>query len=362
MAMKEIGIFRALDSNTGWFELDVSTVLQRVIDAASDVLGNDPPENRVYLIDNPQPATKAKRVGRVVVESVEDDDEVYEVTPADHVLNEIDDGAAGILGTETEINRRPKGDPGRWVIQALIFGKDEYTLDQAREWIANNENYGDYGFEETDKAWHFRQYDRKWFDMFRIITVATGVSEVYAQISEEEDRDLAEKCFVSQLEKYDSVHEMNQMIASRGLSLIVPDNPVEKTDEGEDEERFILGLVLEPTMGAGVPFKPDTQDDVYTDKTIRQAAHGWMENYGAVDLMHNWKELGRDNVRILESYIAPIGFKIGEGEEAYKILKGTWLLALRVVNDELWAAVQSGDLGAYSIGGVAERTELEDRG
>lgn len=360
MAFHEIGIFKALDSNTGWFELDVSTVLQRVIDAASDVLGNDPPDNRVYLIDNPQPETRARRVGRVMVENVEDDGEIYEVTPADHVLNEIDDGAAGILGTETNLNRQPNGEAGRWVIQAVIFGKDEFTLDQSREWIANNENYDDFGYEETDKAWHFRQYDRKWFDMFRIITIGNGVSAVHAQIAKTDDQDLAEKLFKIQLEKHESVREMNRLIAKRGLTLLMPDEPVEKSDddEQEEEERFILGLVLEPTMGPGVELKPDTQDDVYTAKTVRDAAHGWMENHGAVDLMHNWRELGRDHVRILESYIAPVSFKTGTGEQGYKVLKGAWLLALRIVDDDLWAAIKSGDLGAYSIGGVAERTEL----
>jgi hypothetical protein len=84
-----------------------------------------------------------------------------------------------------------------------------------------------------------------------------------------------------------------------------------------------------------------------------------MENHGLVDLMHSWEALGKDNVRVLESYLAPSTFKIGVGEDEQKVIKGSWLVALRIVNDALWAAIKEGKLGAYSIGGVANRTPLD---
>ena len=54
---------------------------------------------------------------------------------------------------------------------------------------------------------------------------------------------------------------------------------------------------------------------------------------------------------MLESYLAPTDFTIGE----LAVRKGTWLLAVRVLSDELWERVKSGDLTGFSIGGSARR-------
>jgi len=58
-----------------------------------------------------------------------------------------------------------------------------------------------------------------------------------------------------------------------------------------------------------------------------------------------------DQVKVLESYLAPTDFTIGE----LTVRKGTWLLAVRVLSDELWDRVKTGDLTGFSIGGSARR-------
>jgi hypothetical protein len=40
------------------------------------------------------------------------------------------------------------------------------------------------------------------------------------------------------------------------------------------------------------------------------------------------------------------------------VIKGSWLLGIRVVDDALWAACKAGKLGAYSVGGDAVRTPV----
>ena len=60
---------------------------------------------------------------------------------------------------------------------------------------------------------------------------------------------------------------------------------------------------------------------------------------------------GRALVKVLESYLAPTDFTIGE----LAVRKGTWLLAVRVLSDELWERVKTGDLTGFSIGGSARR-------
>jgi hypothetical protein len=44
-----------------------------------------------------------------------------------------------------------------------------------------------------------------------------------------------------------------------------------------------------------------------------------------------------------------------EGIEARTIDQGTWLLAMRILDDKLWAQGKNGELTALSIGGSAVR-------
>lgn len=109
-----------------------------------------------------------------------------------------------------------------------------------------------------------------------------------------------------------------------------------------NDERFVLGIVLEPEV-------VDAQGDIYSDEEIRAAAHRFMEDFGGLGLMHRLRVNGQ--VKVLESFLAPTNFTIGE----LAVRKGTWLLAVRVLSDELWERVKSGDLTGFSIGGSARR-------
>lgn len=108
------------------------------------------------------------------------------------------------------------------------------------------------------------------------------------------------------------------------------------------DERYVLGIVLEPEV-------VDAQGDIYSSEEIRVAAHRFMEEFGGLGLMHRLRV--NDQVKVLESYLAPTDFSIGD----LTVRKGTWLLAVRVLSDELWERVKSGDLTGFSIGGSARR-------
>ena len=109
-----------------------------------------------------------------------------------------------------------------------------------------------------------------------------------------------------------------------------------------NDERYVLGIVLEPEV-------VDAQGDIYSADEIRAAAHRFMEEFGGLGLMHRLRV--NDQVKVLESYLAPTDFTIGE----LTVRKGTWMLAVRVLSDELWDRVKSGDLTGFSIGGSARR-------
>lgn len=114
-----------------------------------------------------------------------------------------------------------------------------------------------------------------------------------------------------------------------------------------DEERFVLGVVLEPDT-------VDSQGDTYTAEEVRQAAHVFMEEFGSIGLMHRMK-LG-DDVKVLESYIAPEDVDVGGSQ----VKKGTWLLGVRVLSDRLWKMVKAGELTGFSIGGDARRIPVDE--
>lgn len=56
-------------------------------------------------------------------------------------------------------------------------------------------------------------------------------------------------------------------------------------------------------------------------------------------------------VKILESYLAPTSFAL----DGTQVRKGTWLHAVRVLDDDLWGQIKSGELTGLSIGGSAVR-------
>jgi len=116
----------------------------------------------------------------------------------------------------------------------------------------------------------------------------------------------------------------------------------EAAEAAAPEERFVLGIVLEPET-------VDSQKDIYSAEEVRQAAHKFMEEFGNVGLMHKVNVNGK--VKILETYLTPCDCTIGKQD----VKEGTWMLAVRVVDDELWKAVKSGDLAGFSIGGSAIR-------
>lgn len=66
------------------------------------------------------------------------------------------------------------------------------------------------------------------------------------------------------------------------------------------------------------------------------------------------RELVNGRVKILESYVSPAEFEI----DGTKLKKGTWLLAVRVLDDDLWRQVKAGEISGLSIGGSALRSSV----
>jgi site-specific DNA-adenine methylase len=109
-----------------------------------------------------------------------------------------------------------------------------------------------------------------------------------------------------------------------------------------DDEHYVLGIVLEPDV-------VDAQQDIYSANEVRDAAHKYMAEFQNRGLMH--KEIVNGKVDLLESYLAPADFTIGDQH----VKKGTWVMAVRVKDAKLWGECKSGGLTGFSIGGSANR-------
>lgn len=111
--------------------------------------------------------------------------------------------------------------------------------------------------------------------------------------------------------------------------------------EEVEEQRTVLGIVLEPET-------VDAQGDIYSEEEIEKTAWKFMERYQQFGLQH--EEL-RQDILPLESYLAPCDFELN----GQVIKKGTWLLRVRVLDENIWKKVKSGELTGFSIGGSAVR-------
>lgn len=100
---------------------------------------------------------------------------------------------------------------------------------------------------------------------------------------------------------------------------------------------------------AGVVYEPDTEDaqgDFANAGEIRKAAYRYMAESGRFKVMH---KSGTDGVRLLENYIAPVTFKMGN----QMIRKGSWVMVLKVLDADLWKQVKDGKITGFSMGGRA---------
>jgi hypothetical protein len=104
-----------------------------------------------------------------------------------------------------------------------------------------------------------------------------------------------------------------------------------------DEKQIVYGPVL-------IPGEPDHDGDVVSIDKIEQVAHDFAEKYGNIDLMHSLNNVGK----MVETYLSPIDLTFGE----ITVPKGSWMMGVRVTDEESWEAVKSGALTGFSIMGI----------
>lgn len=112
------------------------------------------------------------------------------------------------------------------------------------------------------------------------------------------------------------------------------------------EDRLVYGVVLQPTV-------VDSQGDVAPEEEIEKAAHRFMTDFRQHDVQHS-EELA-DGIVPVESWIAPADMIIG----GQPVAKGSWIMTVKVENDDVWGKIKKGEITGFSIGGSAVRIPQE---
>lgn len=121
--------------------------------------------------------------------------------------------------------------------------------------------------------------------------------------------------------------------------------PLMKRDE---EKRLVYGVVLEPNV-------VDGQGEWERAETIERVAHRFLAKFNrTTELGLQHTIFGEIGVELVESYIAPQDLDFdGELDADSIIRKGSWVMVVRVLDEDLWRAVKEGGITGFSIGGVA---------
>ena len=114
----------------------------------------------------------------------------------------------------------------------------------------------------------------------------------------------------------------------------------------EDEfDGIVLGIVSEPGT-------IDAHGDEITKEAIEEACWDYNMNSMHAKLSHRF-DLGKDDVKVLESYIAPSDFEV----KGRTIKEGTWLWRCKIENPKLKKAVKDGTIKGLSLGGYIVEAE-----
>lgn len=115
-----------------------------------------------------------------------------------------------------------------------------------------------------------------------------------------------------------------------------------------DEKRLLTGVVLEPDS-------VDAHYDTIPADVIETAAHEFLAEYNKSTTLGLQHEDMEPPLELVESWIVPIDLVLGNTT----VKKGSWVITVKVNDDELWQAVKDGKYTGFSIGGLATVENLE---
>jgi hypothetical protein len=135
---------------------------------------------------------------------------------------------------------------------------------------------------------------------------------------------------------------------------------VEKTDwqietsilkTGEEEQ--LVTYVVYPAQPVTWS---DSQGDWVAPQNIAKMAHDWLEKSQRFDLHHIITDVSKDDVQVVENWIAPVDIQwpLPNGDNKL-VTKGSWVQTVHIKSPDLWQRVKNGEFQASSIRGTGKR-------
>lgn len=105
-------------------------------------------------------------------------------------------------------------------------------------------------------------------------------------------------------------------------------------------------IVTAPVL---IPDREDRHGDVIPKENIEEVAYKFLADYQNIDIMHTLENIGVP----VESYLAPTDLTFDVDGQSKEVPQGSWMLSVKVQNEEVWQAVKRGELTGFSIYGAA---------
>jgi hypothetical protein len=122
-----------------------------------------------------------------------------------------------------------------------------------------------------------------------------------------------------------------------------------------EEKRIVVGPAMLPDLNIPrVDSKGNKYSVFFTEKTIRMIAEKYMRNkyIDNNDTDHNG-EAAKD-VYVIESWIVEDPEHDKSKNYGFSVRKGTWMVAMKVRNDEVWQKIKNKELNGFSVSGYFE--------
>jgi len=273
-----------------------------------------------------------------------------------------------IQSKKVPAGRAPNGNAGTWAVQSILFDESMFDASKAKAWIADHDDYGDYGMDEGEdgKFLRFRQFNPSHFSRMRTVKdmLGKGISVIYGLIGSAKQDGCTDADVTSEIVAYLGLEEViksqveakvSEKVALLNKSLIgekvIGWGVLNKADE---ERGIATGIVIE---AGWLDKKFDTDNESAPASVVEETAYDWLANSGAIDFMHSFEKINDEKVEVVESWVTRGPYKHGD----YDVSVGTWMMSSRFdTSGKYWAGIKAGKLQAWSPGGLKRYVELEE--
>ena len=141
----------------------------------------------------------------------------------------------------------------------------------------------------------------------------------------------------------DLVAELAESFAETDAELEASEKSIEVVFKSMDEEKqLVYGIVLEPD-------EVDYHEDTITAEQIEKAAHGYALSPMVIGDGH-----------IKQAKARPVETFVYDPEVVKEVKPGSWVMAVKVQDEDMWNAIKEGKYTGFSIGAQVRRTMITE--